>query len=162
MLQSWDKAFLLLSERNGNAGWGCNLFVEVGRRGISKEIELVEEKLRYLFRCYLRNVMELFSKYCGSIGVKCSGTLEARVIRITFVFKHIAIEIKMLKKVFDVKVVLVAILFAYALMEYCSSKSFEDVKKDGWGGFEKFVGGLMVAECSKNGWQSLYYNVIYR
>jgi len=104
--------------------------------------------------------MELFSGYCGSIGVKCSGDLEARVIRITFVFMHMAIEIRMLKKVFDAEVVLVAILFAYVLMEYCSSKSLEDVKKDGWGGFEKFVDSLMVAECGKNDWQNLYYSVI--
>jgi len=50
MLQSWDRAFLLLLEGNGNTEWGCNLFVEVGGRCISKglqEVELVEEKLRY-------------------------------------------------------------------------------------------------------------------
>jgi len=165
MLQSWDKAFLLLSEGNGNTEWGCNLFVEVGRRCISKglhEVELVEEKLRYLFGRYLRNVMELFFRYRSSIGVECGGALEARVIRITLVFMHMAIEIRMLKKVFDAGVVLVAVLFVYALMEYCSSKSLEDVKKDGWGGFEKFVDNLMVVECSKNDWQSLYYSIVCR
>jgi hypothetical protein len=160
MLQSWDKAFVILSEGNSNAEWGCNLFVEVGKRGNLREKELVEEKLRYLFERYLKNVMELFSRCCNSISVECSGAFGARVIRVTLVFMRVAIEIRMLKKVFDVRVVLIAILFAYALMKYCSSKSLEDVKKDGWGGFEKFVDNLMVVECGKNGLQNLYYSVV--